>query len=260
MQGEIITLDHVLNSKVYIQDKSAISFGSPRQYIEPFLEKFEKAGVKATFEVAVSEKVANKDADSEKLNESYGRVAIMAKLPEQYTMHEHDSVIGMVYALDTQKPNLRVYSGENAWACTNLAIFGARYIHEVQLLQGTASIYEKALEYVEGTMEQLAKFQKIYERMNDHIYKGEDIDRIMGHLLRESYKNKQIGTNPVLSAMKDLEDGKSRYAIKEDKTTQWNVYSALTQYVTDKVDIIEKASKTVMISNLFVKDIEGVVV
>lgn len=250
-----ITLDTVLNSKVYIQDKSQISFGSPRGYIEPFLEKFTKEGLNPTFRVAVSERVANKETESDTLNEAYGRVLVEAKLGTNFTSQEHDSVIGLVYALDTQKPTLRVYSGENAWACTNLAIFGAKYIHQVELLQGTSPIYDKALEYVDGLTEQLAKFNQIYERMNDTLYKGEQINEVLGYLLRESYKNKQIGTNPILFALKELEDNKSRYAIKNNETTQWNMYSAVTQHITDKVDILDKASKTVMVSNLFVKSI-----
>jgi len=65
-------------------------------------------------------------------------------------------------------------------------------------------------------------------------------------------RNKQIGTSAILSAVKDLDDNKSRYAIRENKVSQWNVYSAVTQYITDKVDIVDKASKTVVVSNLFI--------
>lgn len=250
--SEIMTMTDILNSKVYMKENSSISFGSPRQYIEPFLEKLKD--IKATYRVGVSERVANKDANSNIVNEAYARVLIEAKLPPEFCMKDHDSVIGLVYSLDTQKPTMRIYSGENAWACTNLAIFGARYIHTIELIQGIGSVYEKALEYVEGIMEQLTRFQLIYERMNDKIYSGDDINTIMGHLLRESYRNKQIGTTPVLSALKELEDNNSKYGIREDRTSQWNIYSALTQYVTDKVDILDKSSKTVMLSNLFVNE------
>lgn len=247
--SNIVSLDQVLNSKVYVKEQSTISFGSPRQYIEPFLEKLH--GINPEFKVSVSDRVANKE-ESGTLNEAYGRVLVEAKLPNVHSAYEHDSVIGLVYSLDTQKPELKVYSGENAWACTNLSIFGARYIHSVQLLQGTSSIYEKALEYVDGLAEQLRRFKEIYEKMNEKVYSGDQIDRVMGYLLREGIKNRQIGTSPVLAAAKDLDDPKSRYAIREDKTSQWNIYSALTQYVTDKVDIADKASKTVMLSKLFI--------
>jgi len=254
MEAQEVKLETILNSKVYIKENSAISFGSPKQYIEPFLEKFEKTG--ATFRVGVSERVANKDAGSDTLNEAYGRVLIEAKFPTEFCAHDHDSVVGMVYALDTQKPMVKVYSGQNAWACTNLAIFGARYIHQVEILQGVNSIYEKSLEFIDGLTEQLTRFKNLYERMNNKIFTGDEIDTQIGYLLRESYKNKSIGTSPVISALQDLEDSKSKYAIRENKTSQWNMYSAMTQYVTDKVNIVDKASKTVALSNLFVKDFQ----
>ncbi|MFN9451143.1 MAG: hypothetical protein ACK58U_15985 [Rubrivivax sp.] len=250
--SDVITLEKVLSSKVYVQEKSQISFGSPKQYIEPFLEKLNNAG--ATFRVAVSERSANKE-ESGQTNEAFGRVLVEAKLPQEYTAFEHDSVIGLVYALDTQKPVIKVYSGQNAWACTNLAIFGASYLHEVQIMQGYSSVYEKALTYVEEVGEQLTKFKRNYETLNNRILRGNQIDEQIGYLLRESYRNKQIGTTPIISAVKDLEDPKTRYGIQNDETTQWNIYSAVTQYVTDKVDIAEKASKTVMISKLFLTEL-----
>lgn len=253
METGIVTLDQVLNSKIYVHEKSQLTFGSPRSFLEPFLEKLVNSRV--TFKVSVSDRVANKDASTDAINEAFGRVLIEAKFPSEYSVNEHDHVIGMVYALDTLKPTLKIYSGENAWACTNLAIFGAKYIHQVEVLQGIGSVYDKSLEYIEGVSTQLAKFQKIYEQMNDTQYEGEDINKMIGYLLREGYRNKNLGINPVLSATKDLDDNKSRYAIRDNRTSQWNMYSALTQYVTDKVDILDKSSKTVMLSNLFVKDL-----
>lgn len=252
MQGQTISLEKVLDSKIYIQEKSQLSFGSPRQYIEPFLERLVNS--KVTFEVNVSERVANKDVTSDILNEAYGRVAIQAKFPSEFSMNEHDHVIGMVYSLDTQKPSIKVFSGQNAWACTNLAIFGAKYVHQVEIMQGVDSIYEKTLEYIDGTIKQLEEFQVIHQKMNNTFYEGQEIDRLFGYLLREGYKNKQLGVNPILSAVRDMDDNKSRYAIRDGKTSQWNAYSALTQYITDKVDILDKSSKTVMLSNLFIKD------
>lgn len=254
MANESLELIDVLNSKIYVHEKSQLSFGSPRAYIEPFLEKFTKANVNVTFKTSVSERVANKEVGSGVTNEAFGRVVVEAKFPTDYCAHAHDTVVGMIYALDLQKPIIRVYSGHNAWACTNLAIFGARYVHQVEIMSGYQGIYDKGLDYIEGLTSQLARFQTLYERMNDTIYEGDEINRILGYLLRQGYSNKQIGTTPILSALKDLEDNASKYSIKDNKTSQWNIYSALTQYVTNKVDILEKPTKTVMLSNLFVQE------
>jgi hypothetical protein len=247
-----LTINTILQSKIYVKENSPISFGSPGQYIEPFLEKLKDTG--ATYRVAVSDRVANRETTGQ-TNEAYGRVLIEAKMPNEFCAYEHDSVIGMVYALDTQKPSIKVYSGENAWACTNLSIFGARYIHNVELLQGTASIYEKAMEYVDGIAEQIRRFKNLYERMNEKYYQDEEINTMVGYLLREGLRNKNIGSTPILAAVNTMEDSKSKYAIRDNRTSQWNMYNAVTQYITDKCDIADKASKTVMIGKLFVSEV-----
>lgn len=248
-----LQVDEILRSKIYMKENSAVSFGSPRQYIEPFLEKFSVLpGV--TFSVRVSDKVANREEDG-KANEAYGRVLVEAKLPSVYSLNEHDSVIGMVYALDTQKPVMKVYSGENAWACTNLSIFGARYIQQVELLQGVTTIYDRAVEYLEGVDKQLERFKVLHEKMNGHIYKGDEINEITGYLLRQGIKNKQIGLTPITEAVRSIDDPKSKYSIRNDEISQWTMYNAITQFITDKVDIAEKASKSVMVSKLFVNEL-----
>jgi hypothetical protein len=244
-----LTLEDVLRSKIYVQERSNITFGSPRAYIEPFLEKFKNFnGVEFTVETAAS--VINKE-ESGATNEAYGRVLVQAKLPSQYDVNEHSSIIGLVYALDIVKPVIKVFSGENAWACMNLSIFGAQYVHTVDILSGTSSIYSRTESYVKSVEEQLAEFQKMYERLNDRTYKGQEINELLGHLLREGVRNKNLGILPITYAARELENEKSKYAIVDNSTTAWNVYSALTNFVTDKVDIAEKANKTLMISNLF---------
>ena len=110
----------------------------------------------------------------------------------------------------------------------------------------------RVLNTLDGITDQLSRFKVIYEEMNNKFYENEQIDRIMGHILREANRNKAIGTTPVLSAVRDLDDPKSKYAIVDHRTTSWNILSALTQYCTDKVDIYEKANKTVLLTNLFV--------
>lgn len=248
-----LQIDQILRSKIYMKENSAISFNSPKAYIEPFLEKFGNLpGV--TFSVKVSDKVANKE-DNGETNEAYGRVLVEAKLPSMYSVNEHDSVVGLVYALDTQKPTMKVYSGENAWACTNLSIFGARYIQSVELLQGVATIYDRAVEYLEGVDKQIERFKILHEKMNGVVYENEGIDQISGYLIREGIRNKQIGLLPITDAIRSLDDSKSKYAIREGKTTQWNVYNAITEHVTQKTDISDKASKTVMIGKLFVNEL-----
>lgn len=244
----MLNLETILSSKTFVRDGAGVAFQSAKDYIQPFIDVV--SNLNPTFEVAISGRNANKNEDGF-INESFARVHICAKLPDQFNVDEHTSVIGLVYGLDTQKPIMKVYSGRNAWACTNLAIFRADYIHQVELVQGTGSIYEKAKLFGTLVPEHVQQFAAKVSEMKKKIYEGREIDTVVGKLLRESINNKFVGTTPILSAVQALEDSKSVYAIRENYTTQWNLYSAVTQYVTDKVDIIDKPTKTVLISNIF---------
>ena len=243
-------LEDVLNSNAFIKENSPIAFKSPEEYLTPFLEKVQH--ITTDFRVEVAGRVANNNEELG-VQEAYSRVLVEAKLPAQYSLLEHDSVIGIVYALDVQKPIMKVYAGRNAWACTNLAVFGAKYLTECEFLKGIGACYEAAQNYATTIEEQLANFEKRYGRMISNEVKGQDIDKMLGYLLRESITNKTLGTSAVIAAARDLSDNKSKYAIKDNKTTEWNIYSAATQYITDKVDILDKATKTVVLEEVFEK-------
>lgn len=247
-----MTVQEILDTNTYVKDGSAISFKSPKDYIEPFIEKV--SSVVDNFVVSTSQRVANIDQE-DKSQESFARVLIEGYLPVSPELKAigHEPVIGLVYGLDTQKPIIKVYAGNKTKACTNLCVFNADFIHEAELIKGTESIYKNAQLYAQNYAEMNEDFLRTYNLMNETEYVGTEIDRMIGALLRESIANRAIGNTCVVSAARELYDHKSKYSIKENTTSEWNMYSAVTQFVTDKVDIIDKASKTLLISNMFNK-------
>lgn len=87
--------------------------------------------------------------------------------------------------------------------------------------------------------------------MKETHYVGNDIDRVIGALLRKGIQQKTIGITHITAAAQSLYDKNSVYGIKNNETSQWNIYSALTQYITDKIDVVDKCSKTLACSSLF---------
>jgi hypothetical protein len=245
-----LLLDDVLNSKIYIKDNVGIQFQSPASYIEPFLLSLNK--LSPSYEIEVSGRVANKNSTDTSINEAFARVKVEAKLPAEYNIHEHDTVVGLVYALDIGKPVMKVYTGQNAWACTNLCIFRADQIHQIELMQGVSTIYDKTKTFSERITEQVRDFSERLTQMKERQYAGDEIDEVIGKLLRKSIESKgSVGTTPIVSAAQSLFDKSSVYGIKDNKTSEWNIYSALTQYLTDKADLLDRATKTLYVSNMF---------
>lgn len=244
-----LTLDTILNSKTYVPEKAGLAFRSPKEYIEPFLEIVRT--LTNEFKVEVSGRTANANEDAS-VNESFARVKIEAQLPAEYQIMEHTSVIGMVYGLDTAKPVMKLYSGRNAWSCTNLAIFNADHLMSVEMMQGIAPIYEKAKSFSAQAADHIKEFAEKVQRMKNRERVGKpQIDEVVGGLVRLAIANKAVGTTPILNATQALYDKNNVYAIRDERTTDWNIFSAVTQYITDKVDIVDKATKTLYVSGMF---------
>jgi hypothetical protein len=241
----------ILQSNAYIKTGSAIEFKSPDFYITPFLERIEKSNLHPKYEVSVSGEVANK-SDEHGKQVAYPRVAITAKFPNLHLPKEmHDTVVGMVYALDVQKPVLKVFAGTRAIACTNLCIFNADHIESVDMLAGLEKAYNAVNRFTNSIEEIVEIFKRRYDKMLNTTWDRPTLERMIGRFLMESINEKTIGTTTIVSATKDIIDPKSVYSMQNNEISEWLTYSAITQYITDKADILDQATKTLAVSHMF---------
>ncbi len=240
-------LEQVLDSKIYVKEGSAIQFRSPRQYLEPFISNIRD--VSTQLKVSASGMVVNKEEDQTR-NEAFARVLLEAKLPDEFNVHGHYCTIGILYALDIQKPFVKVYMGRKAQACINLCIFQAEEIYQQELTGNAASVYEKAIELVDVARETQAEFGRKVGILMDTTLDQHQIDEVLGYLLRKANINK-VGTSAIIFGMKELYNPKSIYSVDEGGTSAWNVFGSMSQYITDKTDIMDKASKTLQLAELF---------
>ena len=239
-------LTDVLDSKVFVKG-SSINFNSPRKYLEPFLESMNKLNPK--WEVDVSGIVSNAEDDNT-MNTAYGRVAVQGLLPDCGTS-ESAGTIGIVYALDTQKPTVRVFTGQNVSICMNLCIFGAEHVFSADLLGGGMDrAYEMARQYIERKEEEVQFYVDTIGRLRSTQYHPEEVDQVIGRLLKESLNNK-LGSSSIISAVRELTDPKSKYSLDSSgETNAWNIYNAVTDHISHKVDIFDRAIKTILLSYL----------
>lgn len=247
MNTRELSLEELYDAKTYVRDSGGFDFKHYREYVEPFTDKILNRVSDATFDVTAVVGAVNKDEGTEALNTSYGRFLITARMPKAYDTEEAGSKIGMIVALDNQKPIMKVFSGKDVFACMNLTIFGADDLFSQDLTANIGSIYAKADDYAIKMSDSLGLFRKQVDALKAMTFKGKDLDEIIGKLIKYSLKFPKLGTNPVMGGVKDLLDSKSKYALKEGITDGWNLYNAITENIK-KADIADQPLKTQLLS------------
>jgi hypothetical protein len=239
-------IKELFETKAFV--KSGVTFQTPKQILEPFMDKMSKYTDK--FIIKTSEKIVNANED-ESINAAFGRVLIQT----DFSGDDLDGMyknVGVVYALDTLKPIVKTYTGTIVSACTNMCIFNADHIFSSNIMEGLGRPLEYITQYL-GSMEQVMdNYRKIRLDLTNQIYTENEIQQKLGELLEYSIKNKYLGTTAVVNAAKNLYDNSSMYHIENKQTTAWNLYNSITQYLTDKSDIIDTASKTLLLSKFFI--------
>lgn len=243
-----LSIEDVISSKVYVKPNSSITFGTPKEYIEPFIAPIAKSS-NVSFRVKVADPVINAE-ESGAMNIAYPRMMIETDLGE--SIPGFKSIIGMILALDLQKPIIKVYSGYNVSACLNLTIFNADKVFQQEILGDYQRVYAKAEEYFQKKSDELVEFKETLTKLETTFLTEVQLNQLIGKMIRESSKLR-LGTTPILQATKMLDDSSSQYYVRPNgkfTCTKFNLYNAITQSITNSNDIIDRANKTLNVTNL----------
>lgn len=250
MNTKILSLNDLYESKTYVRESGGFDFKHAKEYVAPFIEKITNRISDATFDITAVTGAINKDEDTQALNVSYGRFLVTAHLPPAYETEEAFSKIGMIVALDNQKPVMKVFSGKDVKACMNLTIFNADHLLTQDLTANIGSIYNKADDYAIKVGDELNDFRKKVELLKAMTFKGESLHEIIGKLIEYSLRQPKLGQTPILSGTKELYDTKSKYSLKEGAVSGWTYYNSITEAIK-KADISDQALKTILLSRAF---------
>jgi len=251
-----LTLQEVLESKIYVKDTSGMVFKSPSDYISPFIDTVSK--LTTDFQVTAVDGSINQNDEGD-YNRAFSRVLVEAKLPADFTYQGEtdrdtlDSKIGFIYALDLQKPVVKVFAGKDVRACTNLTIFNADHLYSQELTGNVAGVYKKAQGYIDSFQADLEEFLSTMNILTSKSYSGRDLDELNGKMIRQALRTPKLGTTPILQGIKELYEPKSVYSLKDKATTGWNYYNAITEQLK-KADITDRALKTIILSSLILEE------
>lgn len=246
-----ITLPDLRTSKVFVKEGSNVRFGSASDYIDPFLEHIPMG--KASYIVEGANRVVNAEVDGNE-NIAYPRVHLQAQfhngVPDELGMK---SVMGIVYALDIQKPVIKVYTGMNVSVCMNLTIFHYSEMFQQEILSANyREVYDKAKTYAGDKEKQILEYQTKVKKLKETNLDEESLNELIGRLLLNGSKSR-LGTTPVVQAAKSLLDNSSPYYVwrnNEFACNLWNVYNSVTDVLTNKVDFTDRSNKIIALSKI----------
>lgn len=250
-----LTVEQLLQGKATkIKEKE---FFTTKAYVEPFFDRMSKYTDEFIINVKPADQIsltANGEVNFEDI--VYNRVWVQAVLPDEYAYENHKRVMSMIYALDTRKPVVKMYTGALNMACLNLCVFNPDALDVAELEPESAinfspvNILMGMTDTIKVTLEKMSK--KIYTR--DSIYEelGLWIDRSITAKYNSGFGTVKIAESGPINVYKSLfYDEDSSYYTKGDEVDGFTVYNAFTDLITqDKKDLVNKFEKTLLVKEI----------
>lgn len=253
-----LTVEQLLQGKATkIKEKE---FFTTEAYVKPFFDRMSKYTEEFIINVKPADQISLTPSGEVNFDDIvYNRVWIQAVLPDDYAYENHKRVMSMIYALDTRKPVVKMYTGALNMACLNLCVFNPDALNVAELEPTTAINFSPVqtlmgmTDTIKVTLEKVSKMTfnrtEIYEDL------GLWIDRSITAKYNSGFGTVKIAESAPVNVYKSLfYDEDSKYYVQGDEVDGFTVYNAFTDLITqDKKDLVNKFEKT-----LLVKDIMGI--
>jgi len=250
-----LTVEQLLQGKATkIKEKE---FFTTKAYVEPFFDRMSKYTEEFIINVKPADQISLTPSGEVNFDDIvYNRVWIQAVLPDEYAYENHKRVMSMIYALDTRKPVVKMYTGALNMACLNLCVFNPDALNVAELEPTTAinfspvNILMGMTDTIKVTLEKMSK--KTYTRESIYEELGLWIDRSITAKYNTGFGTVKIAESAPVNVYKSLfyeED--SNYYVKGDEVDGFTVYNAFTDLITqDKKDLVNKFEKTLLIKDI----------
>ena len=250
-----LTVEQLLQGKATkIKEKE---FFTTKAYVEPFFDRMSKYTEEFIINVKPADQISLTPSGEVNFDDIvYNRVWIQAVLPDEYAYENHKRVMSMLYALDTRKPVVKMYTGALNMACLNLCVFNPDALNVAELEPITAINYSPINllmgmnDTIKSTLEKLDKM--IFNRNEIYEDLGLWIDRCITSKFNSGFGTVKITESAPINVYKDLfynED--SNYYTKGEEVDGFTVYNAFTDLITqDKKDLVNKFEKTLLIKEI----------
>ena len=250
-----LTVEQLLQGKATkIKEKE---FFTTKAYVEPFFDRMSKYTEEFIINVKPADQISLTPSGEVNFDDIvYNRVWIQAVLPDEYAYENHKRVMSMIYALDTRKPVVKMYTGALNMACLNLCVFNPDALNVAELEPTTAINFSPVnllmgmTDTIKVTLEKMSKMT--FNRNNIYEELGLWVDRCITAKYNSGFGTVKIAESAPINVYKSLfyeED--SNYYVQGDEVDGFTVYNAFTDLITqDKKDLVNKFEKTLLVKEI----------
>lgn len=233
-----ITINELMAGKATkIKDKE---YFCTEAYVTPFMERMSKFTDNFIIQAKTADQISLTPNGGINMDDViYNRVNIEAILPDEYAFEGHKQVIGFVYALDTRKPVVKLYTGAIRSACLNLAVFNPSAL-SVQGLEPESAInysfLKQCMAMTEDINIHLKKLSDMEFTRNECFTQlGKWVDNCITKKFVTDFGAVKLAESLPIEAYKSLfYEEKSPYYTQEDVVNGFDVYNAFTDLICNK--------------------------
>lgn len=245
-----LTLNELLEGKAtIIKNKDYLP---TKDYVSPFLDEMSKI----TNDFRVKVKLPDQITVGASQDLTYNRVLIEAVLPKEFTIDNHDEVIGFIYGLDVRKPIAKLYRGHLNQACTNLTVFSPTWMltQEIKPAESFKFKVNSLLDKPNDFKTNLDKLKTTFiTRSNLNANLGNWIERSLRDSYYNGVQNVRLSPSVPVEAYKSLfvDESSEQFISGSKEPSLFEIYNAFTQIITDDdKDIMNGFEKTMMVNKL----------
>lgn len=240
-----ITLSELLKGKpTVIKGKE---FLATKDYVQTFIDEMSVFTKKFIVNVQEPPQIILTNAERET---TYNRVWIQAIMPESYNIENLNEIYHFIYGLDTRIPVYKIFRSYGS------CVFDAECLTINKIEGETAPVYS-----IKPIMECTNNILPIIQQMKHSFLETEEKHKTLGELIEKAmlYEYNNIGGKTKLSpnmVIKAYEcvymDSFSKYYVgKTEQSSVWNYFSAFTDLIDDKKDLINFFEKNHLVYLLF---------
>lgn len=175
---------------------------------------------------------------------SFSSYVIESKLEDNTVLEGFYGTVGILVSNSQNK--LTVYSGANAWACTNLSVFGAEYVSSMNLTHSLQTLDNILGEARESMIQRLESIKAIKQRLEGNTYTTKAFEDRKGQLLSSIDLSL---FEYVKHSEKVLRDKNSIYF--DQPKSDWLLLSSMTDIIS-KQSPSKRVESTLALEKIFV--------